>query len=133
MLPRSPLLPKILSLLRLLAKRRVRCHDKTKRSTARKVLQGHFDVQMDDGASIEFAARNHFLGCLRKLEHLPRTKENNPIAPFIMLSHRVPQSEVILDSLPPKDNIQRALQNLIPRSTESLKRGTRRAMAICSS
>ncbi|SOV08951.1 related to longevity-assurance protein LAG1 [Ustilago sp. UG-2017a] len=49
------------------------------------------------------------------------THENNPIAPFLMLSHRVPQSEVILDSLPPNDNIQRTLQNLIPRSAESLE------------
>ncbi|TKY85416.1 hypothetical protein EX895_005578 [Sporisorium graminicola] len=47
------------------------------------------------------------------------TPENNPVAPFLKLSHRVPQSQVILDSLPPKDGIQRALQNLIPRSTES--------------
>ncbi|CDU26357.1 related to longevity-assurance protein LAG1 [Sporisorium scitamineum] len=47
------------------------------------------------------------------------TPENNPIAPFLLLSHRVPQSQVILDSLPPKDDIQRALQNLIPRSTDS--------------
>ena len=49
------------------------------------------------------------------------TKQNNPVAPFLMLSHRVPQSQVILDSLPPKDPVQRALQNLIPRSADSME------------
>ncbi|GAK65825.1 longevity assurance proteins LAG1/LAC1 [Moesziomyces antarcticus] len=49
------------------------------------------------------------------------TPDNNPIAPFLMLSHRVPQSQVILDSIAPKDGVQRALQNLIPRSADSLE------------
>ncbi|PWY99454.1 LAG1-domain-containing protein [Testicularia cyperi] len=49
------------------------------------------------------------------------TSENNPMAPFLTLSHRVPQSQVILDSLPPKDPAQRFLQNLIPRSQESFE------------
>ena len=61
------------------------------------------------------------------------THENNPIAPFLMLSHRVPQSEVILDSLPPRDSVQRTLQNLIPRSQESMEARYQKDTTTCCS
>lgn len=47
------------------------------------------------------------------------THENNPIAPFLAISHRIPQSQVILESLPVKDPVQRFLQNALPRSADS--------------